>query len=93
MLFRVVQEAIQNTIKHADATEIFVIVSLSPDTIQIIIRDNGRGFSPETSSNKGLGLANMRNRTRLLGGTIEWAPGPTSGVEVKIIVPIKSQGV
>ncbi|HEV3412811.1 MAG TPA: ATP-binding protein [Puia sp.] len=89
MLFRVVQEAIQNTLKHADATEVLVTVTLSEAAVEIVIRDNGRGFSPETLSSKGLGLKNMLNRTRLLGGTIDWTSANGNGVEVKIIVPIQ----
>jgi signal transduction histidine kinase len=91
MLFRVVQEAIQNSIKHANATAVLIIVSLPGENIQITIRDNGRGFPPETPSGKGLGLKNMRNRTRLLGGTVDWTSSPGNGVEVKITAPIKPQ--
>ncbi|MCY0966700.1 cache domain-containing protein [Parathalassolituus penaei] len=66
-IYRVVQEAITNIRKHADAN--FVSISLRSDqqTIQLTLGDNGKGFSPDTDKS-GIGIMNMRERVELLGG-------------------------
>ena len=67
-LFRVVQEAIQNAIKHANSTEINITLEETSEGICIVIRDNGRGFDPNNSSAFGNGLGNMETRIKTIGG-------------------------
>lgn len=86
ILFRIVQEAIQNAIKHAAPSNIMVTASLCEDKHIITITDDGTGFSFQ-KKNTGMGLDNMKHRTRLLGGTITWHSLQNTGTSVTITLP------
>jgi signal transduction histidine kinase len=88
MLFRIVQEGIQNAIKHAQPTAIHIASRLEGDHFSISIMDNGKGFNTDIVTH-GMGLNNMRHRSRLLGGNISWKALPPSGTMVQINLPIK----
>lgn len=88
ILFRIVQEGIQNSIKHAHPSMIEVLVTGEGQHIIIIIGDNGTGFNPATAVS-GMGLLNMKHRTTLLGGTINWNSTPGKGTTVHISLPLK----
>lgn len=87
ILFRIIQEALQNAIKHADAANISINITLSSNTISLRIYDDGKGFEMQ-STDTGLGIRNMQHRTALLGGTINWDLSAT-GSRVNIQLPIK----
>jgi len=73
ILFRTVQEMLNNIVKHARASELEIHLTHENDTINLEIRDNGIGFDPgtllEKEHSKGLGLRNIRKRAALIGGT------------------------
>jgi signal transduction histidine kinase len=75
-VFRIVQEALTNVLKHAEATRVSVMLEYRYDELLVIVEDNGRGFQPEVERN-GLGLIGMNERVALVGGklNIESAPG------------------
>jgi ligand-binding sensor domain-containing protein len=77
-LFLVVKEAFHNVLKHAQASEVRVELSLGPASVQIELQDNGRGFDPEhlAPGRKGNGLGNMEKRVKGLGGTRGTGNGP-----------------
>ena len=90
--FRIMQEALNNTIKHAGATSVFVQLSFEADRIHISMRDDGNGFDPELvqmrqTSRPSLGLAGMRERASLLGGTVSLQSGPGQGTLIEAIIP------
>lgn len=90
--FRIMQEALNNIIKHAGATSVFVQLSYEPDRIHISIRDDGSGFDPDLAekrqaSRPSLGLAGMRERASLLGGTVSLQSGPGQGTLIEARVP------
>lgn len=91
MLFRIVQEALQNAIKHAMANSIQVSIEYE-EQIKVTILDDGLGLSKDKNVTKGVGIINMTHRTNLLSGTINWSsrPEPERGTEVKIIIPVKT---
>jgi signal transduction histidine kinase len=89
ILFRIVQEAIQNSVKHSGAEQIDINVSNSVSSLIVSIIDNGKGFTEESLISSGLGLKNMKQRTQLLGGTIEWTTSPGSGSTVILKLPVK----
>lgn len=89
ILFRIVQEAMQNAIKHAEAESITVKVVSNADHILILVSDNGKGFEP--AEGDGMGLVNMRQRTALLNGQIRWISEPGKGADVEITLPNKLQ--
>jgi PAS domain S-box-containing protein len=88
-LFRVMQESLQNAFKHAQATDVTVMLSGSSKGIGLSVRDNGKGFDFENKNSrvKGLGLVSMQERTRLLGGFLQIHSPPGEGVKVCAWVP------
>lgn len=91
MLFRVVQEALQNSIKHAFPKHISIKINNTNHHFELLIEDDGRGFDIESAKKESLGLRNMEHRTQLLGGTIEWKPAETKGTVIKIMIPVKEE--
>jgi len=68
-IYRVLQEAIQNIIKHSEADNAFITITQTKNEIKIILSDNGKGFIGNGYS--GIGLNNMRNRINNLGGKLD----------------------
>jgi signal transduction histidine kinase len=91
ILFRIVQEALQNTLKHAQATQIQIRIEESLHGLKVSVLDNGKGFLESQLQHRGMGLNNMQKRTRLLGGTVQWNAPKTGGTEVKIVIPTKME--
>jgi signal transduction histidine kinase len=87
MLFRVIQEALQNSIKHAFPKHIIINIKNTGTHLELSIEDDGRGFNIESTKKQSLGLRNMEHRTQLLGGTIEWKPGNEKGTVIVIVIP------
>ena len=72
VVFRVVQEALNNIVKHSDASSINISLNYEPEKLIIVVNDNGKGFDiKELESNKGIGLRNMVNRMHLIKGYIK----------------------
>ena len=90
-MYRIVQEALTNVAKHAQATQAVVNLERRPDALVCSIADNGRGFDARARSarmhSEGLGLIGMRERAASLGGTLSIASGPGRGTTLKIVVP------
>lgn len=85
-IFRVFQEAINNTIKYAEATEINILISENPTNIKFEIKDNGKGFDKNTVE-LGNGLENMQQRIIEVGGTILINSQPNKGTSIIIDCP------
>ncbi len=86
-LFRIVQEAMTNILKHAGATRVAVKITKSKGLLKVSIQDNGRGFVfPGPSS--GLGLTTMQERAKLLGGAISIQSKPKHGTTILVEVPV-----
>ncbi len=85
-LYMIAEEALNNIIKHADATIISVALQAHETHYTLQIRDNGKGFSLEKASS-GIGLRSMRERAALIGGKITMQSSLNSGSEVNVIVP------
>ncbi len=88
ILFRIVQEAMQNAIKHAHANNILITI-VQNEKLIVTITDDGTGISNIVTSASGVGLLNMQHRTQLLGGSIEWKSSP-KGTAVIINLPFKT---
>jgi signal transduction histidine kinase len=87
-IYRVVQEALTNAVKHADATRIQVAVREDENGIEIVVRDDGRGFDPAAAvGSQSFGLLGMRERVALAGGTLAVTSSPGDGVEIRATVP------
>jgi len=87
-LYRVVQESLNNIVKHAAATKIIFHCKCLDEICRIYIEDNGKGFEESVEDKKHFGIAGMRERVELLGGEIEINSIPGSGTSVKIEVPL-----
>ncbi|UAY52634.1 sensor histidine kinase [Ferruginibacter albus] len=89
ILFRIIQESLQNCIKHAHASEVTIDFSYLPDVLQVLVRDNGKGFDEAeiAINNKGLGLLNIKNRAALTGGSGIIASELNKGTTVTIKIP------
>lgn len=93
--FRIVQEAINNAIRHAEATKIRVTVVCSDDELSLAIRDNGKGFSLSDLKTSRpnyvpLGLLGMRERAANLGGELNIVSDVGDGTEVVARFPLKA---
>ena len=90
-IYRIVQELLNNVIKHAQAQEAYVHVVHEDDHVSITVEDNGIGFDPNLGSSglKGIGLAGIRQRVDLLGGTLTIDSRPGRGTIITIELGVK----
>jgi two-component system, NarL family, sensor kinase len=84
-LYRSFQELCTNVLKHADATEVAVHLTIDPDEVQLIVEDNGKGFDVATAT-PGLGLRNLNSRIAFYGGNVvvDSTPGKGSTTIIKV---------
>ncbi len=87
--YRIVQEAITNVLKHANATRLEVTVDYRSDAILLTVSDNGSGTTPSTDST-GHGLVGMRERVELFGGDLFTGTSSLGGFTVKATLPVKT---
>jgi len=88
-LYRIAQEALWNAVKYSSSDRIYVQLTSDSEFVYLEINDNGVGFDLNAKSpKKGLGLASMRERVRLVGGTIKLQASPGAGVSIAVIVPV-----
>jgi PAS domain S-box-containing protein len=90
-LFRVLQEALHNVMKHSGVKRIQVQLREDSGEIHLIIRDSGKGFDVDAALGKGLGLTSMRERVRLVNGTISIESKPMGGTTIHAHVPFESE--
>jgi signal transduction histidine kinase len=93
MIYRIVQEALNNMSKHADATWFEVSIKKQNNRIFLVVKDNGKGFNVEQiyasiSPEKGMGLTAMGERVRILRGSLDYESEPGQGTAVHITLPI-----
>jgi len=85
-LLAIVQECLSNTLRHARARRAKITLTQNHGLMVLTVEDNGRGFSPKTTSS-GYGLRSIRDRARLIGGLVDVESAPNKGTTVKISVP------
>jgi len=84
-IFRIVQELMNNSIKHSEASQITLILKTKENILSLQYRDNGKGFNIEdTQKAKGLGMSGIENRAVILQGDLEIASSPGNGIAVTI---------
>lgn len=93
-LYRIVQEALSNIVKHADAKQVIVRLTYQENELGVMIQDDGKGFDPDILdeyqvANNSLGIAGMQERAELLGGTFDIASAWKQGTRIVVRVPIK----
>ena len=88
-LFRLLQEALQNAVKHSHAQDFKVELRGTPDEIHLTVSDSGAGFDQrEALGSRGLGLVSMRERLQLVNGTMAIESEPGGGTTIRARVPI-----
>jgi signal transduction histidine kinase len=87
-LYRIVQEALTNVVKHARAKRVSIVITRKERTVAALIEDDGRGFDPDGDGD-GLGLVGMRERVSLLGGRLAVESATGVGTTVVAEVPLK----
>ena len=86
------QEALQNAAKHSGVKHIKVQLREHPNDVHLIVSDSGKGFDLEAAlQGKGLGLISMRERVRLVNGTISIESEPVGGTTIQVRVPLGSK--
>jgi signal transduction histidine kinase len=88
-IYRVVQEQLNNILKHAKAGNIMVLIEASEENIRVLVTDDGKGFEVNGKKN-GIGLSNMVNRVESFNGTIHIQSSPGNGCSIDINVPAKN---
>ncbi len=85
-VYRVVQEALHNSSRHAEAHRVHITASQKPGSLMLTVRDDGKGF--DTTRARGMGLVGMEERVRHLGGQFQITSRPGSGTSVYIELPL-----
>jgi len=87
-LYRVLQEALTNTIKHAQASQVWVDLSVEEDMVNLTVQDNGVGFSKEKPQSNGIGLTGLHERITLAGGMLNINSTPKHGTILSAQFPL-----
>lgn len=92
--FRIAQEALTNVARHAEAKMVDVSLQIIGEKIELVVRDDGRGFDQEAVGGRpaklaSLGLVSMKERAALVGGRLEITSSEGSGTEVRVVIPIR----
>ncbi len=89
ILYRVLQEALTNIAKHAEAEHAWVEVSLEDDRINLIVQDDGRGLQDASSPVNGIGIIGMKERVALVGGELNIRSGKNGGTILSVTLQLK----
>jgi two-component system NarL family sensor kinase len=87
-LYRVAQEAVTNVIRHANAGQLIIRLMIVPEHAELIIDDDGQGFDASHIPAGHFGLLGIRERVRLLNGTLSLSSAPSEGTRIEVIVPL-----
>jgi signal transduction histidine kinase len=90
-LFLAIKEALNNTVKHSQATELTVRIELIGSRLHVVVADNGRGFDFAQASQQRNGLTNMQQRMAEIGGDCQVATRPGEGCQVSFQVPLQQE--
>lgn len=86
LLFRMIQEAIANVLKHAQASSLHIQMDYLPECFKVAIRDDGKGFEHAGQALKGIGLGNISNRVKMLKGVLDINSVPDKGTTITITI-------
>jgi len=86
-IYRVVQEALTNCARHANAKNVAVSVRTAKESILVVIRDDGIGFKPSTSKRGGIGLLGIKERVQALHGKFHISSAPRKGTTIQVQLP------
>jgi len=87
-LYRVLQEALTNIIKHAQASHVWAELTMEDNTIALTVQDNGRGFAGGKPQSNGIGLVGLRERLTIAGGKLDISSSPVGGTILSAQLPV-----
>jgi len=87
-LYRIVQEGLNNISRHAEASEARIELNITPEHIQLLIEDDGRGFDPTQVPLDRFGLIGLNERVKLLGGKLGLESNTNEGTQIEIVIPL-----
>ncbi len=95
-LYRIIQEALTNIVKHAQAKRVDITIKIAKQQLLLTIKDDGQGFHREKKSKnvqraQGVGLSTMQERAWLLKGTLEIKSSPGKGTTIKLTIPVEKK--
>jgi signal transduction histidine kinase len=95
-LFRILEEAVENARKHSEASDVKIDINADGRTVSLTVEDNGVGFDPAQLSpldptSSGFGLLGIRERARLLGGSLTISSTPDTGTVLRVVVPYEAR--
>ena len=91
-LFYIIMEALNNTLKHANASEVVLWLKVEEESLILTVEDNGRGFDSELSKSQGgMGLSSMIERAEKIGGSLSIQSEPGAGTTVTVSVPLAAE--
>lgn len=90
-VFRIVQEGINNILKHASAQNVELHIIDKEDEIYLLLKDDGKGFEEKSLEYVGMGLRSMRERAKLLGGNLDIHSEPNGGTAVEAHIPLTTE--
>ncbi|HMJ68412.1 MAG TPA: ATP-binding protein [Cyclobacteriaceae bacterium] len=90
-VFRIVQEGINNILKHASAHDVELHILDKDDEIYVLLKDDGKGFDEKSHSHTGMGLRSMKERAKLLSGSVDIHSEPNGGTTVEAHIPLTSE--
>ena len=96
-VYRIVQEALTNVARHAQASQVSVILERPNGELRLLVEDDGRGFDTDDTAarvraERRLGMAGMRERAALAGGTVAVESSPGAGTTVQVRIPVRASG-
>lgn len=91
ILFRCIQEAVNNSLKHAHAQNLEIESTFTNHQLILTVKDDGVGFDTSAISFNGIGIGSMKERVRLMGGKINLISSPHSGTKITFEIPISSE--
>ena len=95
-LYRIIEEAIENARRHSNARQVHVDIEADGQTVAVLVEDDGEGFDPSApprgdGSEQGFGLLGIRERARLLGGSLRLSSTPGVGARLQVVVPYEAR--
>ncbi|BBI99738.1 hypothetical protein FGKAn22_14310 [Ferrigenium kumadai] len=91
-VFRIVQEALRNVIRHAEADKVVIILEQRKDDCRLEVRDDGKGFDLDISRQQSMGLLGMEELSHMIGGELVIFSAPGQGTVVEVCIPFAHQG-
>jgi PAS domain S-box-containing protein len=87
-IYRVIQEGISNILKHAKANTVSIDIRAGKKNLEVVLVDDGKGFSAASAKSKGIGISNIRNRIESFNGTVTIQSAPGQGCRIELNVPV-----